>query len=222
MSEDIEQVRQQLIQAMRDLDENLVLSLVQQRVDLKDDPISIIEDCQEGLRQVGICYEQRKYYLSGLILASDILREVMEIVQAEVEKHRCSNSSGVVLLGTVKSDIHDLGKGIFAMLLSCYGYTVHDLGVNVSPEQFVETYRQTRPDMIGFSGLLTSSHQSMRDTAQQIRAIVEPAAPAPYIVIGGLVNDEVGTYVGADYWTVDAMAGIRWCQSHIQQKVQVP
>jgi len=116
-----------------DLDELEVLSLVEGRIAQGDNPLAIIEDCQEGLRQVGERYEQQEYYLSGLIMAGEIFREVMEIVQPIIQEKFTGKESGIILLGTVKGDIHDIGKNNLSMLLTCYGFSVHDLGVDVSP-----------------------------------------------------------------------------------------
>ena len=119
-----------------------------------------------------------------------------------------------MLLGTVQGDIHDIGKNILSIMLSCYGFTVRDLGVDVPPVDFVAAAGEIRPDIIGLSGLLTVSYDSMRETVRLVRAADEPSLVAtPVIIGGGLLNPQVCSYVGADFWTTDAMAGIRHCQA---------
>ncbi|MCS7249141.1 MAG: cobalamin-dependent protein [Anaerolineales bacterium] len=76
------------------------------------------------------------------------------------------NESGVILLGTVEADIHDIGKNNLSLLLTSYGFTVHDLGVDVPPSEFLRQALARHPDIIGLSGLLTSSYDSMRRTVQ--------------------------------------------------------
>ncbi|MCB8944482.1 MAG: cobalamin B12-binding domain-containing protein [Ardenticatenaceae bacterium] len=203
-----------LIAHIADLNENEVLSLVETRIARGHDPLRIIEDCQEGLRQVGERYERQEYYLAGLIMAGEIFREVMEIVQPKIEAQFTGNETGTILLGTVKGDIHDIGKNNLSMLLTCYGFSVQDLGVDVPPSEFLLQAMQTQPDIIGLSGLLTSSYDAMKETVDLIRMSGDTAVTTIPIIIGGnQLNEQVCQYVGADFWVNDAMAGVRLCQS---------
>ncbi|MCX6066475.1 MAG: B12-binding domain-containing protein, partial [Chloroflexi bacterium] len=120
------------------LDEDAVLALVQERLSAGSDPFQIIEECNAGMREVGIKYETGEYFVSGLIMSGEIFREVVELLQPLLEKRADGHSFGVVLIGTVSGDIHDIGKNMLGMLLSCYGFTVIDLGVDVPPANFAE------------------------------------------------------------------------------------
>jgi methanogenic corrinoid protein MtbC1 len=201
-----------LITAIADLDEETTLRLVHKRLAGSEDPLLIMEDCQKGLRLVGERYEQGHYFLAALIMGGEILRQVMELVQPAVRSQITSRASGRVLLGTVEGDIHDLGKGIVGMLLGCHKITAYDLGVDVSPARFVAGVGQVQPDIVGLSGLLTSSYDSMRQTVAALR---DAAYHGPIIIGGGQLNQEVCQYVGADYWTTDAVAGVEVCQQLI-------
>jgi methanogenic corrinoid protein MtbC1 len=202
-----------LIHQVAELNEQAVLALVQERLSHGDDPLSIVEDCQEGMRRVGQRYEQGKYFLAGLIMAGEIFREVMELAQPVIEAQIRGEESGRVLLGTVQGDIHDIGKNIQGMLLSCHGFTVYDLGVDVPPAVFLAQAMKLKPDIIGLSGLLTSSYDMMRDTITLLRDVsVSEVAGIPIIIGGTSVNEQVCLYVGADYWIVNAMEGVRLCQ----------
>ena len=208
-----ESERQILIAHVADLNENEALALVEERVAQGQDPLAIIEDCQEGLRQVGERYERQEYYLSGLIMAGEIFREVMEIVQPVIVEQFTGKETGTILIGTVRGDIHDIGKNNLSMLLTCYGFSVHDLGVDVPPSEFLLQAIQVRPNIIGLSGLLTSSYDAMKETIDLIRMTGDPEINSIPIVIGGnQLNDQVSKYVGADYWLNDAMSGVRLCQ----------
>jgi len=209
-----EQHRSQLIELVADLKENEALDLVQIRIEMKDNPLSIVEDCQEGLRLVGERYEKREYFLSGLIMAGEIFREVMEFLTPLIEVEFQGNESGLILLGTVKGDIHDIGKNNLSLLLTGYGFTVHDLGVDVPPVEFLNNALVLHPDIIGLSGLLTSSYDSMRETVQVLRSTPDLKVAATPIVLGGnQLNEQVCRYVGADAWVTDAMTGVRLCQN---------
>ena len=198
--------------ALADLRESEVLEIVRGRMARGDDPLQIIEDCQAGMREVGERYAQRHYFLSGLIMAGEILREVMEIVMPSVEAHFSGKTSGRVLLGTVQGDIHDLGKNLLLMLLRGYGFTVLDLGVDVAPGKFVEEARIFKPHAIGLSGLITAAYTTMRETVMALRAMMAEDGVQIPILLGGQVDEQVCKFVGADYWTTDAMEGVRLCQ----------
>lgn len=202
-----------LVRLVADLKEKEALTLVEARIQNGEDPLTIVENCQEGLRQVGERYEQGIYYLSGLIMAGEIFREAMEILRPIIELHFTGNESGTILLGTVRGDIHDIGKNSLSMLLSSYGFTVHDMGVDVAPVDFLLEAIQIKPDIIGLSGLLTSSFEAMRETIQLIRLSGEDKiARLPIIIGGNQLTQQVCQYVGADYWVTDAMSGVRLCQ----------
>jgi methanogenic corrinoid protein MtbC1 len=198
-----------LTAAISDLQEEIALTLVRQRLDAGDDPLLIIEDCKEGMRQVGVRYERNEYYLAGLIMAGEIFRQVMELLQPIVEDQVSGQASGRILLGTVEGDIHDLGKNIVNMLLSCHNFVVHDLGVDVPPAVFAEQSAQVQPDLVGLSGLLTSSYDAMRETITLLRA---QGYQGSIVVGGGQLSEEVCQYVGADHWSTDAVAGVELCQ----------
>jgi methanogenic corrinoid protein MtbC1 len=198
-----------LIAAISDLQEETTLALVHQRLAAGDDPLLIIEACQEGMRQVGLRYERNEYYLAGLIMAGEIFSQVMELLRPVVERQVSDQASGCILLGTVKGDIHDLGKNIVNMLLSCHHFAVHDLGVDVSPATFVQQAAQMQPHIVGLSGLLTSAYDAMHETVTLLRA---EGYQGPIIIGGGQISEEVCQYVGADYWTTDGVAGVELCK----------
>lgn len=213
MTQDSTDRRADLIRYVADLDEQATLALVRARLAQNEDPLRIVEDCQEGLRQVGERYERREYYLAGLIMAGEIFREVMELLAPLIQQRFSGHESGVILLGTVAGDIHDIGKNSLSLLLTSYGFTVHDLGVDVPAADFLAAAMSLRPDIIGLSGLLTSSYDAMRDTIHVIRSAGDPVVASVPIVAGGnQINQQVCDYIGADAWVNDAMAGVRLCQ----------
>lgn len=196
-----------------DLDEEAVLTLVQERIANGDDPFQIIEECNAGMREVGQKYETGEYFVSGLIMSGEIFREVVELVQPLLEKRADGHSSGLVLIGTVSGDIHDIGKNMLGMLLTCYGFTVIDLGVDVPSQDFAQKAIEIKPDIVGLSGLITASFERMKETVTVLREKSTAANVSfPILVGGGMIDEQVGHYVGADYWEKDAMSGVRLCQ----------
>jgi len=208
-----------LINNLLELEEDVVLNLARQRVADGDDPLEIIEDAQQALRLVGERYERGEYYITSMMMAGEIFREVMEIIGPIIEERSTGKESGHILLGTVQGDIHDIGKHIFNTMVRSHGFRVTDLGMDVSPEQFAEEALQLKPDMIGLSGLLTLAYQSMKETVQVIRKLEDPrVAKTPVIIGGGAVNAMVCAMVGADYWASDAMVGVRLCEQIMEEK----
>ncbi|MEA1978879.1 MAG: cobalamin-dependent protein [Chloroflexota bacterium] len=211
--------KEKLIADIANLNEKEALALVKKRLSDGDNPITIVEDCQEGLRQVGLRYESQEYFLSGLIMAGEIFRQVMEILQPSIQEQFSGKESGTILIGTAKGDIHDIGKSNIILLLTGYGFTVHDLGVDVPPSEFLVKALKIEPDVIGISGLVTSSYDSMKETITLLRTTGEIGLSSVPIIIGGnQLNEQVCQYVGADHWVNDAMTGVRLCQKLLENR----
>jgi len=202
-----------LSKLVADLDEDTVLKLVRQRLDAGDDPLQIINECNEGMREVGLRYESGEYYVAGLIMSGEIFREVVEIAQPFLAQQTDGKVSGRVLVGTVSGDIHDIGKNIFGMLLACHGFDVIDLGVDVPPDVFAAKAIETKPDIIGLSGLITAAFETMKETISTLRDEAQKhGLTFPIIIGGGMSDNQIRQYVGADYWMPDAMSGVRLCE----------
>jgi methanogenic corrinoid protein MtbC1 len=196
----------QLISAIADLNEELAVKLIRQRLAENDDPLTLIANCQKGLQRVGERYARHKYYLSGLIMGGEIFYEVMELIRPAMESRISGTGSGKILLGTVENDIHDLGKNIVKLLLSCYKLTVYDLGVDVPPEEFLRQAKKLQPDILGLSGLVTNAYDSMRGTIGLFR---QEGYQIPIVIGGSQLSKEVFEYTGADYWVNKADAGVK-------------
>ncbi len=203
-----------LTDLLADLEEEAVLEVVRKRIAAGDDLMQILEECNEGMRIVGERYEQGEYYIAGLIMSGEIFREVVELIQPLLVRSTDQKSSGRILVGTVSGDIHDIGKNMVGMLLGCYGFNVIDLGVDVPPAEFAAKAIEIRPDIVGLSGLITASFEMMKETVSMLRAeAAKNKLSFPILIGGGMIDDQVCQYVGADYWLKDAMAGVRLCQS---------
>jgi methanogenic corrinoid protein MtbC1 len=215
------EIQDPLIQLVADLDEDAALALVKQRIAAGEDPVHIIHAVNDGIHQVGVLYEQGHYFISGLIMSGEIFRGVMELVQPLIANQPFSQSTGKILLGTVAGDIHDIGKNIAGMLLSCHGFTVIDLGMDVPDVEFARKAIETRPDIVGLSGLITASFESMKTTTQLLHTVSKiHDVPLPILLGGSIVNEQVCRYVGADYWVNDVMSGVVLCQKIMQKKAE--
>ncbi len=202
----------ELVSAIADLDETTSLRLVDTALAEHESPLAVTRAGEQGMRLVGERYEGGTYFLSGLIMAGEIFKGILARLGPGLEAEMSGGGSGRVLVGTVKGDIHDIGKNILTAALRGFGFTVRDLGVDVSPERFVEEARSFRPDVVGLSGLTSASYSSMRGTVEAFRADEATLGTLP-IVIGGVnVDETVARHIGADYWADDAMEGVRICQ----------
>ena len=208
-----------LVDQMTALQPGEVLQQVRNGLAAGEDPLVVVGLCQEGLRHVGDLYEKGEYFLAALIMAGEIFRQAMDLIVP----HLAVATPGLdcrVLLGTVQGDIHDMGKNLLGALLRCHGFSVQDLGVNVAPAEFLRQVEANRPDVVGLSGLLTTSHAPMREAVHLIRASLPPELQPKGIIIGGAaVNEQVRQFVGADYSATDAMHGVRLCQQIMAQAV---
>ncbi len=201
----------QLAALVADLQEKAALECVGEALAAGEDPLRIMEQCQEGLRLVGKRYEEGIYYISGLIMSGEIMRQVGELIFPVLERQVSADASGRILLGTVAGDIHFIGKNLLKVLLRCHGFTVRDAGEDVPAERFVELVQEFKPHAVGLSCLLTTAYDSLKDTVALLRR--RPPAQGVPIVIGGRVDGKVCAYVKADHWAGDATTGIRLFQS---------
>ncbi len=205
--------------AVANLDERTAIRLVQAALSKGVSSVDIVHAVQAGMRIVGERYEQKDIFLSGLIMAGEIFRRVMELAQPGLENEIVGTASGRVLLGTVAGDIHDIGKNMAALAFRMFGFTVDDLGVNVPPESFLDAAKKTKPDIVGLSGLLLTAFTAMHDTVALLKEHLTSVVPAPiYVIGGGTINEQVARYVGADLWTDDAMEGVRLCQQALEKR----
>jgi methanogenic corrinoid protein MtbC1 len=206
--------------ALIELDEGRTLDLTRQL--LAQDrvtPVSILGACQQALKVVGERYERQEYFLSGLIMAGELFKEVLDLVQPLQGQTQLGTTAGTVVLGTVAGDIHDIGKNMFATSLRGFEFKVIDLGVDVSPERFLAEVGRSRPDVVCLSGLIMAAFESMKATVRLLRSQEEHLGYQPPIVLGGAIIDgRVCQYAGADSWSTDAMEGVRICQDLVARR----
>jgi len=202
------------IKDVTNLKEIKVLEQVKSRMLNNEDPLAILKDCEKGMVEVGKLYEKGKYFISSLIVAGEIFRQVAELIQPEMKNRMEGKKVGSILLGTVQGDIHDLGKNLFGLLMKCHGFTVYDLGVDVPADKFCTKAEELRPDIIGLSGLLTIAYESMQDTVELIKTNVNPEiAQLPIIIRASLPEiADFNKLIGADYWSASAMSGVNVCK----------
>lgn len=202
----------ELAQALRDLQEQTVYSLVDEMIRDGMSPMKIVEECNRGMVEVGELFADNKYFISQLIYSSEILKNVMGKLNPLLENMEKSESAGKVVIGTVKGDIHDIGKNIVVTLLRGAGFEVMDLGVDVPAERFVEVLRESQAKILGLSALLNFTYPEMKMVVNQVQGA--GLKDEVSVIIGGApCNEQVREYSGADYYAADAVEGVAICKS---------
>jgi len=198
-----------LMRALGDLNEKLALQLVMDRLEAGVPPLDIVEECKNGMAAVGERYSRGEYFLGDLVLSAEIFQEIMQILHPVLTGGEKPATSGKIVFGTVEGDIHDIGKNITISLLRCHGFEVYDLGVNVSPDKFIYWLNETGARILCLSTLLTSCFEAIKRTVQLARMFDRSGRIK--VLIGGLVNERVRAYAGADEWVTDARRGVELC-----------
>lgn len=193
--------------ALADLNEEQTLKLVEVALASGVSGRDILLACQGGMNEVGARFERQDYFVSDLIMSGEIFKEVSTVLEPHL-KAGAPESLGKIVLGTVRGDIHDIGKDIVANMLRSAGFEVIDLGVDVAPEKFVEAIQQSAARVVGMSGLLTLAFESMRNTINQIK-LAGLREQVKVMIGGGSVDVNVCKSVGADDWGGDAQTAVR-------------
>jgi methylmalonyl-CoA mutase cobalamin-binding domain/chain len=200
-----------LAQAMCDLDEKKVLELIEEKIRAGVPAMEIVKICNEGMVAIGALFSKGEYFISQLLFSAEILKGVMKRLDPLLAGSAAGRSAGKVIIGTVKGDIHDIGKNIVITLLHGAGFEVIDLGVDVPARQFVDTVRQTGARVLGLSALLNLTYPEMKSVVDEI-AKAGLRDQVKIIVGGAPINEQVRQYAGADYWAPDAVAGVNLCR----------
>ncbi len=184
-------------------DTSTVKVLVQEALDGQDDPAGVLnEGLIAGMREVGRLFEEGEYFVPEMLVAARAMKEGLTIlrpalVSADVKP------VGKVLIGTVKGDLHDIGKNLVGMMLEGSGLEVEDLGTDVSPERFVEAVRSGGAGLLGLSALLTTTMPYIRTT---IEALDEAGLrDGIKVIVGGApVTEAFAREISADGYAPDA------------------
>ncbi|MCP4420877.1 MAG: cobalamin-binding protein [Chloroflexi bacterium] len=206
-------MQDELTLAIADLDEQTVLALVQERLNDGQDALAILGVCRQGMTLVGEYFQEGEYFISELIFSAAIFKQVAKMVEPHLSS-ATRPSRGTVVMGTVKGDIHDIGKDLVVVLLKAANFDVHDLGVDVPPQRFVEELKETGAPVLGLSALLTTAFPPMK----AIVAAVEEAGLRSQVKImigGGPINEQVQQFVGADAWGANAQTAVDLCNQWI-------
>jgi 5-methyltetrahydrofolate--homocysteine methyltransferase len=185
-----------------------VVALVQQAVAEGVEPLAIVaEHLVPAMAEVGARFEREEFFVPEILMSSSAMQSGMGVLkplmagQEAVTAHR-------VVIGTVQSDIHDLGKNLVAIMLGGAGFEVEDLGCDVAPEKFVEAVRQKKPHILGMSALMTTTMTAMRDTIDAL-AEADLRGRVKVMVGGAPLTQAYCDEIGADAYAPDAWSAVK-------------
>ncbi|HGE72988.1 TPA: cobalamin-binding protein [Candidatus Poribacteria bacterium] len=194
------------------LDINSIAKLCKEAIDSNIPAYKVVTDgMSRGMEIVGKKYENGEYFLAELIMAGETMKEGMKIIKPYL-KGSDLKIAGKVVIGTVRGDLHDIGKNLVVMLLEGSGFSVVDLGVDVQPEKFVEAVREHEPNIVGMSALLTTTMMEMEKVISALKNA--GLRNKVKIIVGGApVTREFAEMIGADAAARDAVEGATICKS---------
>ena len=208
-------MKEKLINLIADKHEKEALKLVEEMLAQDVDPQLVLDASREAMVIVGQRFEDETYFLPELVFAGETLRKIAEIIKPRLqEKATVDKPLGKIVIGTVAGDIHDIGKDIVTFLLDVHNFEVHDLGIDVPAQKFVDTIKEVKPEIVALSGFLTLAYDSMRDTVQAIQD-AGVRDDVKIMIGGGQMGDQVSTYVGADAYGADATVAVKLAKAWI-------
>ena len=181
------------------------------------EPLKVInEGMKPGLTRVGDAYETGELFLPELVGAGDAALAVSNVVEGTLSAGKEVPTKGTVAIGTVKGDIHSIGKNLVITMMKVNGFKLIDLGVDVSPEEFLEV--ADKVEAMGLSGLLTLSTKSMEETIKRVLA----RYPDVIIIIGGAAVDSALAEAFGVLYGPDAASAPKMIEENLKQRRQSP
>jgi 5-methyltetrahydrofolate--homocysteine methyltransferase len=197
----------ELSHALAELEDDSVQEIVEKQLADARDPMKILEDLKDGMDVVGKRFSENEYFLVELVMSADIFNKALEVLEPKLLDTQSGEEKGKVVIGTVKGDIHYIGKNLVIAFLKSNGFEVYDLGEDVAPETFVDKLKETGATILALSGLITTTHDVMRETIDALKSA--GIRDKVKVMIGGCdVNQEVVNHTGADGFGRDAVTAV--------------
>jgi corrinoid protein of di/trimethylamine methyltransferase len=194
-----------------------VKDLTNEGLSMGMDPETLLYDALiPSLEEVGARFERGDFFVPEMLIAARAMQGALDILRPLLAETG-AKPIGTVVMGTVKGDVHDIGKNLVNIMLEGAGFTVYDLGVNVAPEKFVEQVQEHEPDIVGFSAFLTTTMPMFK---ANINALEKTGLRNRVIVMvgGAPVTQEYADAVGADGYAADASTAVRLAKALIENR----
>lgn len=207
-------MNQELLDAYLKMDREAATEIVNRELDAGTDPLEILEANRAAMESVGKNFESGEFFISELIYSAEICKAVSNILEpslAELQADKHPNE--VVVFGTPQGDIHDLGKNLAIIIMQAQGFEVHDLGVDVPPQTFIDELKKTKAPILAMSALITPTFASIKKIMDLLHE--NGLRDDTFVILGGAVtNDLAKQQMGVDAQTKDPMEGVRLCREY--------
>jgi 5-methyltetrahydrofolate--homocysteine methyltransferase len=182
-------------------------ALTQEAIDQKLTPLQIINDgLLQGMNVVGQRFKAQEMYIPEVLLSAETMKKSVTMLKPMLVAGELGKS-GLVVIGTVKGDLHDVGKNILIMLIEAAGFEVIDLGIDVADTVFTDIVKNKHPHVIGMSAMLTTTMMEMKKVIDQLKSL--SLRDQVKVIVGGApLNQEFADRIGADAYAPDAVAGV--------------
>ncbi len=178
-------------QSVLDTDEAAATEIARDALEAGVDPLDMIQNgFAKGIRVMGDLFDRGELFLPALIIGSDAMMAAVTILEDAMPKKEQRDKLGVIVIGTVEGDIHDIGKGIIVIMLQVHGYEVHDLGRDVPMEKFIEKIKEVNANVVGSSAMMTTTQLGQKKLEE---ALTEAG-------LRDQVKTMVGGAVATDHW----------------------
>jgi len=216
--------REEILERIRRLMVEIRIDEVKEAVDealrMGIKPLDIIDNAlTPAIREIGDLFEKGEYFLPELIISADLFKEIMDekLKPLLTAEGSAREALGRVVIGTVKGDLHDIGKNIVATMLEIAGFEVYDLGVDVAPEEFVRKAKEVNADIVAMSALLTTTMIEMKNVIELLKR--EGLRDKVKVIVGGApVTEEFARQIGADAYAEDAVKAVEVCKKLVGEK----
>jgi 5-methyltetrahydrofolate--homocysteine methyltransferase len=207
-----EEIAEDFINAAVNMDIRAAKESTKKSINEGIDPYDFIEAAvAKALKIIGDKFENEEFFLPELFMAAEIVKKAMKILEPHIKGSGNQKKLGKVVIGTAKSDMHDIGKNIVSFFLEAEGFEVIDLGVDVSPEQFVDTVRNEKPDILAISALITLTMPEVSNTLKALEK-ANLRNQIKVIVGGAPITKEFIEDIGADALAINAIDGVKKCK----------
>ena len=184
-----------------------VKSLTQKALDAGDPPEKILkEGLIKAMDRIGVLFKNNEIYIPEVLIAARAMHAGLGVLKPILAKSNTSAAAKIVI-GTVKGDLHDIGKNLVGMMLEGAGFEVIDIGIDAPPEKFIQAAKDHKANVIGMSALLTTTMMQMKGTVEALQA-AGLKGKVKTLVGGAPVTDEFARQIGADGYAADAASAV--------------
>ena len=207
----MEGLLQEIYDGILEGDRATVKDKVNEALETRQSAESLLDAMIAAMGEVGRLFEEGEYYVPEMLIAARAMQTGLEILKPRL-KEADVKPAGLVVAGTVKGDLHDIGKNLVCIMLEGSGFNVIDLGTDVGPEKFVTAVQEHHPEIVAMSALLTTTMPSMEETIKALAAA--GVREQVKVMVGGApITNDYAQKIGADGYSEDASRAVRLARS---------